>query len=337
MYKVAKLSNEERQILFRNTSQRIGVHEAIVEKDFWVCFMLDYLFHKCKWKNAFTFKGGTSLSKCYSLIKRFSEDIDLILDWRVLGYTQNEPWEARSNTKQDRFNKEANNKAETFLQEQLLLVLIDDLSQLLEEPANLYIDDSDKQTICFAYPKLFHSEGILQIIRLEIGALAAWTPSKEKVICSYASEVYPKVFEQADTTILTAAAERTFWEKVTILHHEANRPENLAMPKRYSRHYYDLYCIANSDNKTAAFNNLDLLMKVVRFKMKFYPRKWAKYEDAVPGSIKLLPQSYRLADLEKDYINMSEMMFGEYPEFSELMHFIGKLEQEINMLHKDTL
>ena len=133
MYRIAKVSNEERQILFRNTSQKIGIHEAIVEKDFWVCFMLDYLFHRCKWKEAFTFKGGTSLSKCYFLINRFSEDIDLILDWRVLGYTLNEPWETRSNTQQDRFNKEANEKAEVFLQNELLPVLhIPKSSQMME-------------------------------------------------------------------------------------------------------------------------------------------------------------------------------------------------------------
>ena len=332
MYRIAKVSNEERQILFRNTSQKIGIHEAIVEKDFWVCFMLDYLFHRCKWKEAFTFKGGTSLSKCYSLINRFSEDIDLILDWRVLGYRLNEPWETRSNTQQDRFNKEANEKAEVFLKNELLPVLQADLVEILGEDFTLYIDETDRQTICFAYPKIFTNDGILQIIRLEIGALAAWTPSKEKVIKPYVAEMYPNVFEQSDTMILTAATERTFWEKVTILHHEANRPENLNMPKRYSRHYYDLYCIAKSENKQVAYENTDLLKKVVEFKMKFYPRKWAKYEEAVPGTIKLLPPAYRYADLESDYKSMSEMMFGEYPTFDALMTFIKELEKEINEL-----
>lgn len=114
MYDLIKQPKKELEILFRNAAGKIGLHEAIVEKDFWVCLTLDYLFHSCKWKEAFTFKGGTSLSKCYGLIKRFSEDIDLILDWRVLGYGMNEPWEQRSNTKQDAFNKEANIKAERF-------------------------------------------------------------------------------------------------------------------------------------------------------------------------------------------------------------------------------
>ena len=72
------------------------LNDAIVEKDFWVCFTLDHLFHRCPWKDAITFKGGTSFSKAFNLISRFSEDIDLILDWRVLGYGKDEPWEKRS-------------------------------------------------------------------------------------------------------------------------------------------------------------------------------------------------------------------------------------------------
>ena len=104
--------------IFRNTADKMGLNDAIVEKDFWVCFTLDYLFHRCPWKDSITFKGGTSLSKAFNLISRFSEDIDLILDWHVLGYGKLEPWENRSNTKQDAFNKEANNRAEIFLAEQ---------------------------------------------------------------------------------------------------------------------------------------------------------------------------------------------------------------------------
>lgn len=78
MYELLRQPKEQLQTLFRNTSQKIGFQETIIEKDFWVVLTLDYLFHSCPYKGAFTFKGGTSLSKCYGLIKRFSEDIDLI-------------------------------------------------------------------------------------------------------------------------------------------------------------------------------------------------------------------------------------------------------------------
>lgn len=108
MRKIAYLPDDDRRELFRNTADKMGLNDAIVEKDFWVCFTLDYLFHRCPWKDSITFKGGTSLSKAFNLISRFSEDIDLILDRRVLGYGKLEPWEKRSNTKQDAFNKEAN-------------------------------------------------------------------------------------------------------------------------------------------------------------------------------------------------------------------------------------
>ena len=91
----------------KETLQKINIHEAIIEKDFWVCLTLDYLFQRCIYKNRFAFKGGTSLSKAHNLIQRFSEDIDLILDWRVLGYRMTEPWDVRSKTKQEEFNREA--------------------------------------------------------------------------------------------------------------------------------------------------------------------------------------------------------------------------------------
>jgi len=332
MYSIAKLSEQDKRILFRNTAQKTGLNEAIVEKDFWVCIMLDYLFHRCQWKDAFTFKGGTSLSKCYGLIKRFSEDIDLILDWRVLGYGINEPWEARSNTKQDHFNKEANARAERWLAEILLPTLRTDWAEILGTAPKFFIESDDPQTICFRYPCIYQTDSILQILRLEIGALAAWTPAVEKSVRPYAAEHYPKAFEQAETTILTAAAERTFWEKVTILHHEANRPAQLAMPMRYSRHYYDLFCIAHSVNKQTAFDDLSLLQKVVEFKMKFYPRSWAQYEAAKPGSLRLCPPIERFDALRKDYEVMQGMMFGASPSFQELMDYIKQLENELNNL-----
>ncbi len=236
MWEVARLKGDELRVLFRNSAAKLGMHEAVVEKDFWVCLMLDYLFHRSEWKGRFTFKGGTSLSKCFGLIERFSEDIDLILDWRVLGYGLKEPWIERSNTKQDLFNKEANLRAGVFLSEQLLPALQRDFEGIDCPKESFFIREGDPQTICFAYPRAFADDGILQVIRLEIGALADWSPSAEIAISPYAGAVYPAIFEQKSTFVRTVSPERTFWEKATILHQEANRPENLRMPLRYSRH-----------------------------------------------------------------------------------------------------
>ena len=96
MKEVAKLQIKERTELFQATAISMGMQPNVIEKDFWVCFMLDHLFHDCKYKNAFVFKGGTSLSKSYHVIERFSEDIDLILDWRKIINDEINPWEERS-------------------------------------------------------------------------------------------------------------------------------------------------------------------------------------------------------------------------------------------------
>ena len=332
MYKIAKYKQDELKVIFRNTSIKAGLNDAIIEKDFWVCLMLDYLFHKCVYKDAFTFKGGTSLSKCFNLIKRFSEDIDLILDWRILEYGLNEPWQKRSNSKQDKFNKEANIRAELFLKEQLLPVLQNDFKMLFNLNDIFFIDEIDAQTICFKYPAIYKDDSILQVIRLEIGALAAWTPSVKKNIRSYAAEYYPTIFEIGTTEVRCASIERSFWEKATILHHEANRPKDLQMPRRYSRHYYDLYVIAHSEYKASAFEKVELLQKVVEFKMKFYPRKWAEYENAKIGTLKLVPLEYRLKALKEDYQNMEKMFFSDYPDFDSLMQYMCELEKEINLI-----
>ena len=332
MFEYKQIKKDELEQVIRNASQKMGINEVILEKDYWVCFVLNYLFSKCKLKKAFTFKGGTSLFKCFNLIQRFSEDIDLIPDWRCIGYEFNEPWQDRSNTKQDKFNKESNQKTEGFLKNKFLPQIKEDFRKLLIDEFQIKIDEKDLQTVLFEYPKAFRSPYLTEAVRLEIGTLAAWTPSEVISITPDIKKIYPMLFEGDFIKVRTVLPERTFWEKATILHHEANRPENLPMPKRYARHYYDLYCIANSKYKDSAFQNLDLLENVVRFKQKFYPRKWAKYEEANSKNIKLIPDKYRWKEIEEDYKNMREMFFGVYPKFDEVMSKITELEEEIHKL-----
>lgn len=330
MREIALIESRDREMLFRNTAYKMGVSEAIIEKDFWVCYVLDYLFHRCKWKNRLSFKGGTSLSKVYGMIKRFSEDIDLILDWRVLGYGINEPWEPRSNTQQTTFNEEANKRAEIFLRNQFLPEISADLAKELKYPVNCEIDTSDRQTVKFIYPNSFSDTAILQEIRLEIGALAAWTPAKEQLITPYAAEYYMRVFKQPSTQVLTVLPERTFWEKVTILHREAYRSEDKPFPCRYSRHYYDLYCMAGLPVKVLALKDTNLLDNVVAFKEKFYRCPWARYDFAKRGSIRLLPPEYNLPKLKDDYKHTQNMIFGDKPEFDTILKELENLEREIN-------
>ena len=330
MRNIATIPARDREALFRNTAAKMGMSEAIIEKDFWVCYMLDYLFHRCAWKDNLAFKGGTSLSKAYGLIERFSEDIDLILDWRVLGYEIDEPWEQRSNTKQDIFNKEANKRAEDFLKNVFLPAIVKDLTAEIGVEVKCFIDEKDPQTVKIAYPNSFYDSSILQEIRLEIGALAAWTPVKVADITPYAAQEYGRLFKQPSTDILTVLPERTFWEKVTILHREAFRAEDRPFPTRYSRHYYDLYRMMQTQVRDNALADNDLLTKVVDFKDKFYRCPWARYDLAKRGTMHLMPPEYNLDKLRDDYEHMQNMLFGDKPSFEEIMEGIAKLEADIN-------
>ena len=331
MKNVANLSRADREELFLVTAREKKLPEAVIEKDFWVCWTLNYLFHDSPWKDHLAFKGGTSLSKCFDLIHRFSEDIDLILDWRLVGCGKDEPWAERSKNQQDKFNKAVNARTEVFLAEDFAPGLEADFRTLLRDNFQISIDPADPQTVCFAYPRLFSEGAILPIIRLEIGALAAWTPTQEATITSFAAEQYPQVFLQPGTSLRTVSPERTFWEKVTILHKEAFRT-NGKIPPRYSRHYYDLQCMARSSVKDAAFQDLDLLRQVVAFKDHFYPAGSAHYELAEPGTMRLMPPEDCLPALRADYEHMKNMIFGEKPEFEVILAAIAALESEIHSL-----
>lgn len=128
----------------------------------------------------------------------------------------------------------------------------------------------------------------------------------------------------------TILAERTFWEKITILHSEANRPKDSLTPARYSRHYYDVFRLGHSEYKDKAFNQLSLLKEVVSFKSKFYPSARAHYETAAIGTLRLMPIEKNRKRLEQDYKAMREMIFGEIPDWNDILTFIADLEKKIN-------
>ena len=244
MDRIARASTDERRLVFEAAAQRMALAPAVVEKDFWVCYTLDHLFHRSGFAESMVFKGGTSLSKAFGLIERFSEDIDLILDWRLLGYGENEPWEPRSNSAQERFKADSIERTNVFLADAFAPKLRATLSESLGTEASVRCG-AEEETVYFDYPRSYESAGTLDTIKLEIGPMAAWSPSEEAAITPYAADVVP-FGPELSTTVRTASPERTFWEKATILHQEANRPEGKAMPRRYSRHYYDMYRLGHS-------------------------------------------------------------------------------------------
>ncbi len=151
-----------------------------------------------------------------------------------------------------------------------------------------------------------------------------------RTIRPYAADSFPKAFVEPDCAVIAIDAERTFWEKATILHQEAHRPGNV--PARYSRHYYDLYKLAGSPIRDAALANRDLLQAVVEFKERFLLFFVGTLRRGATGLVPAAsPEKQRYA-LERDYRAMRDMFYKEPPTFGEILDALQVLENEINAI-----
>ncbi len=338
MDSVAKSSRRDRSQLFEATEGKHAprIPASIIEKDFWVCWALHRLFTVLKFRPQLIFKGGTSLSKVFKVIDRFSEDVDLSISRRDLGFA-----EARNPEEAGISKGEAKRRLEALVEqckltvnEKLLPELRRDFAAMLGPSGwSIDLDADDPQTLVFAYP---HSDATAKLkyvrpaIRLELGARSDDWPAVEAEITPYAAEDFPGVFTQAKCLVRTLSAERTFWEKATLLHAECHRPETKATAERHSRHYYDLYCLSRHEIGREALKRGDLLERVVQHKSFFFSSSWANYATAKPGTLRLVPDGRRLAVLSKDYDEMQAMMFGVSPTWSDIIEELKQLEARIN-------
>lgn len=331
-----------RKQLFDETAARMNLPPSLVEKDFWVCWTLRRIFELPEISDYIIFKGGTTLSKVHGVIERFSEDIDLTIHRSAFGFEgDRDPANAKSRKRRDKILEEQLKPAfQSYIQNDMRDSLYTALSSVLrteEEHWSLDIakeGDSDEQTLLFAYPRAVDIDSssayVEPAVRLEFGSRGASWPTTQTEILPYAAEYFPHVFTEPTTAVCAMTAERTFWEKATILHLEANRLENKPMPGRCSRHYYDMAMLANSWVKTNALQNIELLTSVVEHKKHFFRCGWAQYDKARPGTLCLCPPDFRLAELRRDYRNMAIMIFHEAPALDVIRKTIVDLEQEIN-------
>ncbi|MEN8255191.1 MAG: nucleotidyl transferase AbiEii/AbiGii toxin family protein [Verrucomicrobiota bacterium] len=326
MNRFVKLPQPEQTLYFEQASDQMNLSPEAVEKDFWVVWVLSRLFSSELLASKILFKGGTSLSKVFGLIDRFSEDIDLILDWNEV--VVEDPMAPRSKTKQDAFNKTVSLQS----QEYIATTFLPEVLRLVDGVCSAEIEENAPDVINLCYPSSFAGEYLRPEIRLEIGPLAQWIPNAQYKVVSYAAEAFPDLFETPACLVNAIKAERTFWEKATILHHEAHRPEESKVPPRYSRHYYDLHLMAQAEVKQCALSDLGLLKSVVEFKKRFYPRGWAQYDLARPGTMKLIPSGRVVDVMRKDYDAMQDMIFGYRPSFDKILAGLNDLEGEINAL-----
>lgn len=226
--------------------------------------------------------------------------------------------------------------ARRFVVELALPILHQSIASKLPDGWKLELDtkDPDNQTILFTYPKLMSygmgtgMGGYVQpIIRLEFGARGDIEPSENKHIASYVAELFPQLFDEPNSSVHVLTADRTFWEKVTILHalHHGKK-----MRERMSRHYYDTYILAQKGIADRAMPDVALLEQVVRNKSLMFSDNKASYDTAVIGQLRLMPKPEAMEDLKKDYVEMAAMFIQQAPDFETMMQGIADLEKLIN-------
>jgi len=343
MDEVARLSEQDRADLFAVAAEQRGLSRAVIEKDFWVCWMLGRVFALTRPPAEILFKGGTSLSKAYGAIDRFSEDIDLVLDREGLGFAgERDPATAPSRKKRQRLIKDLMAASRNAVVRDILPALEDAVAAALGTAPSpdtwqflLADDDAADQTILFIYPAAGSSRAdapayIRAEVRLEFGARGDHWPTEKKSIRPYAAEEVPSSFVAPTVEVQVLTAERTFWEKATILHMLAHQDPARPLGARQSRHYFDVYRLAGSEIGSRALADRALLSSVAEHKRVFFPAAWAMYENAAPGTLRLIPPRERLGELRDDYEQMGEMIFAEPPGFETVIEALRVLESKIN-------
>jgi hypothetical protein len=333
-----KLNPEERRIFFEGTSAPRNMQAQIVEKDFWVCWMLKELFRLPTIGEHLIFKGGTSLSKVFKIIERFSEDIDVSIDRTFLGFGgANEPEAGASNKEKQRRIEALKAACQKKIADELLPTLEAAIKSKVRRGEKWALrsddDDLDKQTLLFDYPTSFAPDAtgyIRRVVKIEMGARADHWPCETKTVAPYVAEQFPKGFKEASCAIKVLAVDRTFWEKATILHAEFHRPMDKPMPERFSRHYVDFYELIHKGVSKSATAKFELLARVAEHKNLFFKSSWARYGEAVKGTLRVVPPEHRLKALRDDYAKMQQMFFGEQPEFDKIIALLNQWESDFN-------
>jgi len=330
------LDKEQRRRVINEAAVSRAVDPVIMEKDFWVCWMLDVLFQS-SFADALVFKGGTSLSKVFGAINRFSEDIDLSVSTEFLALP--EPGDSRNQANKWMTNAEtacteaARNKFLPEL-EQLIAVALEPFQDQPDHEWLEFVVDaaSNSPVILFHYPTTQSSgfDYLKRSVKLELGSLTEQRPIGKYPIRPWLATEFPQVFPNWHCEVVALEIERSFWEKATILHAEHHRPDNKPTPDRYSRHYADTAALAQHDDGQRAMALSDVRQKVVEWKARFFGSAWARYDLAVPGTFRLVPADARIDALRRDYQAMQDMYLTEPPSFTDVLKQLAELETQIN-------
>jgi len=332
------MTPERRNQVCTQAAAILNLAEVAVEKDFWVCWILDKLFQLPTWGGQLTFKGGTSLSKGWKLIERFSEDIDIVIDRGALGFDgDNAPEKAPSKNQTKKRLDALRESSRRCVQEDIQPALREAIN--VEIPAALSWDlladpaDPDGQTLLFTYPTAFPAGAayLRRVVKIEMGARSDTDPSETIQISPYISDAFHDLLPNDKVEVRAVIPARTFWEKAMLLHEETFRPAGKNRKEYLARHYYDLFQLIEAGIADDAMADDELFARVADHRVVFFHQNWVDYSTLVRGQLRLVPTDDQIRDWRSDYNDMKqEMFFGEAPDFEKVMEKVREFQDMFN-------
>ncbi len=322
----------EQADLLQSLAPVMGRRAEILEKDIWLCQVLDFLF-QLPCRKPMAFKGGTSLSKVYKAIDRFSEDIDITVDYRSLVDDAPELESISSNSQRSKLLDALKAALTVHINDELAPALQGALATVLPAQATSIEISDDAEKLWLFYPSAVENTDsyIRPSILIEFGGRNSTLPQSMLAITPDIAEHVPNLaLPSAQVSVLSAA--RTFWEKATLIHVECHRPSLRPSAERLSRHWYDLARLADHEVGQQALGDLDLLRDVLRIKQTFFRSSFSYYNRCTTGNFLLIPEASLLEALQQDYQAMlaAQMFYGDTMSFKAIVERLQRLEADIN-------
>jgi hypothetical protein len=340
MNDVIALSANERREVFTETGVRLGMAPFHVEKDFWACWTLAALFADHQIGPHLVFRGGTSLSKGWGLIKRFSEDIDLAMNrsW-VENDLQEEAFfsNASKNQQQQRL-KSLRKKCRAVISALIVPRLEERLASITEDAsARIEVEAIEKArdpfVVYLRYPESGltpPSEYFQARVKIELSGRADGVPVRVRNVEPYVMDSFPGLVPPGrQYEIPCVQPIRTFWEKVSLLHEQNTRPKREALASRKSRHLYDVHQLWTAGGLSENARIEDPLFRaVMRHRSQFFAYNWVDHLSLQASDLKICPPEAELGPWRNDYRAMESMFIESAPMFEELVATLRVIEAQ---------
>lgn len=343
--KFIDLTKEERTDILDRVSTELNIRQReVIEKDWWVTAVLRAMF--ClPYAQHLSFKGGTSLSKCWHLIDRFSEDIDIAIDREYLGFS--------GTLSRTQISDKVRRATCSFVRETMQYDIAEQLHKngIPTDKFQVNVDitpisTTDPETININYNSVltFSIDGeseiyVLPKVKVAVSGRSMNEPVREVLLDSMIDQVYPKApFTEQKFNVRAVLPERTFLEKIFLLHEEFSKPKESIRVERMSRHMYDIGQMLKTPIAENAIHDERLYRQVVEHRRTFIGLRGFDYDTLYPGTLNIVPPVSIKEQWKTDYENMRlHMIYGESVPFEELVNDLEGLNRRINDMFKGSI